>query len=40
MQKIINDRMKEMVPAIAKAYRAEATIEIEKDILLFLMTPL
>jgi len=29
MQKIINDRMKEMVPAIAKAYRAEATIEIE-----------
>ncbi|CAM1341853.1 amidohydrolase [Tenacibaculum amylolyticum] len=30
MQKQINDRMKEMVPAIAKAYRAEATIEIEK----------
>ena len=30
MQKHINDRMKEMVPAIAKAYRAEATIEIEK----------
>lgn len=30
MQKQINDRMKEMVPAIAKAYRATATIEIEK----------
>jgi metal-dependent amidase/aminoacylase/carboxypeptidase family protein len=30
MQKIINDRMKEMVQAIAKAYRAKATIEIEK----------
>jgi amidohydrolase len=30
MQKLINDRMKEMVPAIAKAYKAEATIEIEK----------
>ena len=30
MQKHINKRMKEMVPAIAKAYRAEATIEIEK----------
>jgi len=30
MQKQINARMKEMVPAIAKAYRAEATIEIEK----------
>tara|TARA_R110002073_G_scaffold123234_1_gene266723 strand:- start:17787 stop:19076 length:1290 start_codon:yes stop_codon:yes gene_type:complete len=30
MQKRINERMKEMVPAIAKAYRAEATIEIEK----------
>ncbi len=30
MQKQINDRMKEMVPAIAKSYRAEATIEIEK----------
>ena len=30
MQKQINDRMKEMVPAIAKAYRAKATIEIEK----------
>lgn len=29
MQKQINDRMKEMVPAIAKAYRAEATIEID-----------
>jgi len=30
MQKFINKRMKEMVPAIAKAYRAEATIEIAK----------
>jgi amidohydrolase len=30
MQAFINKRMKEMVPAIAKAYRAEATIEIEK----------
>ncbi|CAM1363058.1 amidohydrolase [Tenacibaculum xiamenense] len=30
MQKQINDRMKEMVPTIAKAYRAEATIAIEK----------
>lgn len=30
MQKQINERMKEMVPAIAKAYRAEATIEIER----------
>lgn len=30
MQKQINDRMKEMVPAIAKSYRAEATIEIAK----------
>ena len=29
MQAFINKRMKEMVPAIAKAYRAEATIEIE-----------
>ena len=29
MQKKINDRMKEMVPAIAKAYRATATIELE-----------
>ena len=29
MQKIINDRMKEMVPAIAKAYKGEATIVIE-----------
>ncbi|UNY98182.1 amidohydrolase [Zhouia spongiae] len=28
MQKILNQRMKEMVLAIAKAYRAEATIEI------------
>jgi len=28
MQKHINKRMKEMVPAIAKAYRAEATIDI------------
>ena len=32
MQKIINDRMKEMVPAIAKAYKAEATIEIQKGL--------
>lgn len=30
MQTYINKRMKEMVPAIAKAYKAEATIEIEK----------
>lgn len=30
MQKQINKRMKEMVPAIAKAYRAEATIDIAK----------
>lgn len=30
MQEFINKRMEEMVPAIAKAYRAEATIEIEK----------
>ncbi|WP_082106771.1 M20 family metallopeptidase [Kordia zhangzhouensis] len=30
MQAFINKRMKEMVPTIAKAYRAEATIEIEK----------
>jgi len=30
MQKQINKRMKEMVPAIAAAYRAEATIEIER----------
>lgn len=30
MQAFINKRMKEMVPAIAKAYRAEATIDIEK----------
>ena len=28
MQKHINNRMKEMVPAIAKAYRAEATVDI------------
>ncbi|NER16755.1 amidohydrolase [Spongiivirga citrea] len=28
MQKKLNDRMKEMVPAIAKAYKAEATLEI------------
>jgi amidohydrolase len=32
MQKFINDRMKEMVPAIAKVHRAEATIEISKGI--------
>jgi amidohydrolase len=30
MQAMINRRMEEMVPAIASAYRAEATIEIEK----------
>ncbi|WP_298779476.1 amidohydrolase [uncultured Polaribacter sp.] len=30
MQNFINKRMKEMVPAIAKAHRATATIEIEK----------
>lgn len=30
MQAMINQRMKEMVPAIAKAYRAEAEITIEK----------
>ena len=30
MQEQINKRMKEMVPAIAKAYRAEATIDIAK----------
>lgn len=30
MQDFINKRMNEMVPAIAKAYRATATIEIEK----------
>ncbi|MBT8309671.1 MAG: M20/M25/M40 family metallo-hydrolase, partial [Flavobacteriaceae bacterium] len=30
MQAQINQRMKEMVPAIAKAYRAEATINIAK----------
>lgn len=30
MQKMINRRMKEMVPALAEAYRAEATIEIEE----------
>lgn len=30
MQAFINKRMKEMVPAIAKAHRAEATIEIDK----------
>ncbi len=30
MQKMINRRMEEMVPAIAKAYRAEATIDIAK----------
>ncbi len=30
MQKMINKRMKEMVPALAAAYRAEATIEIEE----------
>ncbi|MDA8762103.1 amidohydrolase [Flavobacteriaceae bacterium] len=30
MQDFINNRMKEMVPDIAKAFRAEATIEIDK----------
>jgi amidohydrolase len=30
MQAFINKRMKEMVPAIAKAHRATATIEIDK----------
>ena len=30
MQKLINDRMNAMVPAIAKAYKAEASIEIQK----------
>lgn len=30
MQQMINRRMKEMVPAIAEAYRAEATIDIAK----------
>mgnify|MGYP003845166485 CR=1 FL=1 len=30
MQDFINKRMKEMVPDIAKAFRAEATIEIDK----------
>jgi amidohydrolase len=32
MQKFINKRMEEMVPAIAKAHRAEATIEISKGL--------
>jgi len=32
MQKFINDRMKEMVPAIAKVHRAEATIDIAKGL--------
>ena len=32
MQAIINKRMKEMVPAIAKAYKATATIEIQKGL--------
>lgn len=32
MQAFINRRMKEMVPAIAQAHRAEATIEIEKGL--------
>ncbi len=32
MQKLINDRMKEMVPTIAKAYKAEASIEIAKGV--------
>ncbi len=29
MQQQINDRMREMVPAIAKAYRADATVKID-----------
>ena len=32
MQKLINTRMKEMVPAIAKAYKGEADITIEKGL--------
>ena len=32
MQKLINSRMKEMIPAIAKAYNAEATVEIAKGV--------
>ncbi|MBC9795348.1 amidohydrolase [Sinomicrobium weinanense] len=32
MQKLLNRRMKEMVPAIAKAYKAEATINIAKGL--------
>jgi amidohydrolase len=32
MQKFINKRMEEMVPAIAKVHRAEATIEISKGL--------
>jgi len=32
MQKFINKRMNEMVPAIAKVHRAEATIEISKGL--------
>jgi len=32
MQRKINDRMKEMVPAIASAYRATATIDIKKGL--------
>ena len=32
MQKFINKRMREMVPAIAKVHRAEATIEITKGL--------
>ncbi|MEE1963517.1 amidohydrolase [Allomuricauda taeanensis] len=32
MQKQINERMKEMASAIAKAYRAEATVEIDKGV--------
>jgi amidohydrolase len=32
MQKFINKRMQEMVPAIAKVHRAEATIEISKGL--------
>jgi metal-dependent amidase/aminoacylase/carboxypeptidase family protein len=32
MQKFINDRMKEMVPTIAKVHRGEATIEVSKGL--------
>lgn len=32
MQKQVNERMKEMASTIAKAYRAEATVEIDKGV--------